>query len=153
MDYSCKYSGYYAFGAATLDVDFTPDPEAPNPPTISGPTEIKPDKIYTYEFSAVDPQGDDIYLYISWNVGSTVGSWLGPYKSGEKVQQTHIWTEEENFVLRAKARDVNKNTSIWTSFDVKMPRNKDITTHRLNYLVKQLDQFLILQKIVQMLLQ
>lgn len=153
MNYSCKYSNYYAFGANTLVVNFDPDPNAPNPPTISGPKKIKPNIEYTYDFSAVDPQGDDVYLFISWNLGSAGGNWQGPYKSGEKIQVKHTWTEEKNFVLRAKAKDANTNTSIWSSFDVNMPRYKDINAPILNYLIKHPGLYLIFQKIIQRLLQ
>jgi hypothetical protein len=153
MDYSCKYSNYYAFGAGTLEVDFKPDPEAPEKPTISGPNSIKPDKEYTFEFSAVDPQGDDVYIYVQWTIDMPGSGWLGPYKSGEVVQVNHTWTEEKNFVLMARARDPDKNTSIWSSFDVIMPRVKEKTMSSLDFLPYHPHILALLQKIIRMLLQ
>jgi len=153
MDYGCKYSNYYAFGAGTLEVDFKPDPEAPEKPTISGPSSIKPDKEYTFEFSAVDPQGDDVYIYVQWTIDTPGSGWLGPYKSGEVVQVSHTWTEEKNFVLMARARDPDKNTSIWSSFDVIMPRVKERTMSSLDFLPYHPHLLALLQKIIRMLLQ
>ena len=153
MNYECKYSNYYAFGVNTLEVDFQPDPEAPNPPTINGPANIEPNKEYTYTFSAVDPQDDPVYIYISWKIGSIGSGWLGPYESGEEVQMSYTWTDEKNFVLRAKARDENKNTSIYTSFEVSMPRIRARNTPLLDFIANYLDSFPLIQKVIQRLLQ
>ena len=153
IDYNCKYSNYYAFAAKTLDVDFTPDPNAPEAPIINGPTNIEPNKEYTYEFSAVDPQGDDVYIYIKWTKDNYGSGWLGPYASGEVIEVSHTWTEEENFVLRARARDENKNTSIYTSFFVSMPRNRANNMPFYNFLAEYLHLFPILQRIMQRFIQ
>jgi C1A family cysteine protease len=124
MNYDCKYSNYFAFGANTLDVIFDPDPEAPEPPTIYGPSRIKPEVEYTYELTAIDPQGDDVYIYIKWDTGFSGSGWLGPFESGEKIQVSHKWDEEDNIILRARARDNNSNIGPWSSFEISISKIK-----------------------------
>ena len=125
MDYECTYSNYWAFGAYTLNVSFDPDPEAPDIPTINGPSDGKSGTEYTFEISAVDPQGDDVYIWISWGTGFGSG-WKGPYSSGEVVEFTHTWSQDENYIVRAKAKDTNDNESIWASFEFRMAKSKEV---------------------------
>jgi len=127
IDYECKYSNQYAFGAKTLDVSFDPNPEAPEQPTITGPSSLKPNIEYTYEFSAVDPQGDDVYIYVKWESGFGGSGWLGPVGSGEVIQASHTWDEEDNFVVRARAKDTDSNIGIWSSYEVSTPRSRTIS--------------------------
>ena len=123
MNYSGKYSNYYGFGAGTLDVSFEYEPLAPEQPTITGPTKGKPDTEYTYEFTAVDPQGDEIYLYIDWGDGTT-SWWDGPYASGETISENHTWDEKQEYIIRARARDLDRNEGQWASFEVSMSKHK-----------------------------
>jgi hypothetical protein len=128
MNYDCQYSNNYAFQAKTLDVLFEPDPNAPEKPMITGPTSGQAEREYTYEVSAEDPQGDEVYFYVKWDSGLT-GRWIGPYPSGEKVQITHTWNEDGNYIIRARARDSNNNISVWSSYEVSMSKNKAIDTY------------------------
>jgi C1A family cysteine protease len=134
MNYACKYSNYYAFGAKTLEVDFDPDPEAPLTPTITGPSDVNAGREYTFELSAEDPQGDDVEVYIKWKPGFGGSGWLGPYASGEKFEVTHTWTEEENVIVKARARDPDRNTGPWASFEVSMSRDRQKETPFFDFL-------------------
>jgi hypothetical protein len=104
MNYSLMYSGsnQYAFGAETLNVTF--GSVAPTT-SITGPTVGKPNKVYTFDVSAVDPQGDDVYLYVNWGDGTNT-DWLGPQSSGTKIQVTHSFSQEKNYTIKAKAKDI-----------------------------------------------
>jgi len=133
IDYECKYSNNYAFGARTLDVNFDPDPEAPNYPTITGPSTVKPETEYTYEISAVDPQGDDVYIYIKWDSGFGGSGWLGPYASGETIQVSNTWDEKDNVVIRARARDGDNNIGPWSSLQVTMSKSKSKETPSFDF--------------------
>ena len=49
------------------------------------------DKPYTFVFSILDNQGDDVYLEIDWGDGATTEA--GPYPSRKSVSFTHTWSE------------------------------------------------------------
>jgi hypothetical protein len=102
MNYSLKYSSQYAFGAETLNVTFGSD--APTT-SITGPTSGRVNKEYTFDVSAVDPQGDDVYLYVNWGDGTNT-DWLGPYASEEAVQISHSFSERIIYTIKAKAKDI-----------------------------------------------
>lgn len=146
LNYDCKYSNYYAFGARTLDVNFDPDPEAPDFPTIDGPTDVKPEVDYTYQVTAVDPQGDDVYIYVKWEPGWLGTGWLGPYASGETVQVSNTWDEKDNVVVRVRAKDLDNNVGPWSSLQITMPRVKSTETPSFYFF----QQFPILYRILRL---
>jgi C1A family cysteine protease len=137
MDYGCKYDNFYAFNARTLNISFEPDIEAPEAPTISGPSSGKPNTEYTYIVSTTDNQGDDVYYYVDWGDGDKT-RWDGPHVSGEEVELSHTWESEETYYVRVKARDTNNKVSGWTLIDISMPRNKAIENPFLKF-IKQFD--------------
>ena len=95
---------FYAFG--------TPN-EAPEPPLKpDGPYEGRVYVEYTFNSSATDPEGDEIYYLFDWGDGSNSG-WIGPYTSGEEVSASHIWTEIGDYEIRVKAHD-GKRKSNWS---------------------------------------
>lgn len=104
MNYSLKYvdSSQYAFGAETLNVSF--NSEAPTT-SITGPTSGRIRKRHTFDVSAVDPQGDDVYLYVNWGDGTNT-DWQGPYESNEIIQVSHAFSEQKNYTIKAKAKDI-----------------------------------------------
>ena len=104
MNYSLKYvdSNYYAFYAETLDVAF--GGAAPTT-SITGPTSGKVNTNYTFDVSAVDPQGDDVYVYVNWGDGTNT-AWLGPYTSGAVIQVSHAFPEQQKYTIQAKAKDI-----------------------------------------------
>jgi C1A family cysteine protease len=124
MNYGCKYSNNYAFAAKTLNVTFNYNPEAPEKPTITGPIRGEAEGEVTYDVSAVDPQGDDVYIYVKWG-DNKADFWDGPYSSGEIIQKSHTFDEKDNYVIRAKARDMDRNEGPWSYLEVKMPKNKN----------------------------
>jgi outer membrane protein assembly factor BamB len=97
----------------------------PNTPTIDGPTSGKVDTSCEYTFSAIDPDGNDVYFYIEWGDG-TDSRWIGPYNSGEKITKSHKWSEQGNYTIKAKAKDVFDEESEWATLEVSMPKNKII---------------------------
>jgi hypothetical protein len=153
MDYDCKYSNYWAFGARTLDVDFEPNPEAPLKPTITGPSSGNAGRDYTFEVSAVDPQGDDVSIWVKFENNYGTG-WEGPVASGEKIQVTHKFSEDHNWVIRARARDGDRNTGPWASFDFVMSRERqfdnkfDFLQNIINHLLEFKLFKIILEKII-----
>jgi hypothetical protein len=117
MNYSLKYSGYNAFGAETLNITF--GGAAPTT-SITGPTSGKVNTNYTFDVSAVDPQGDDVYLYVKWGDGTNT-TWLGPYDSGEVIQVSHSFQERKNYTIKAKAKDIYDNEGKEQPLKIKVP--------------------------------
>ena len=97
--------------------------EPPNKPTINGANSGKPGISYDYTFSATDPDGTPIYLYIDWDDGE-IEEWIGPYTSDEKIIRIHTWTEQGMYTILARAKDVYDIESDWAELSVTMPKNK-----------------------------
>jgi hypothetical protein len=135
FDPSNKYTDETA--AATPGGGSTNNP--PEAPSISGETHGNAGTEYTYTFSSVDPDGDDVYYYISWGDGYTE-VWDGPHASGANVDIGHTYTREGSFNLEAKAKDIHGEESSWASLSVTMPRAKSISNTFLINILKQISQ-------------
>jgi len=94
--------------------------QPPATPTITGPAKGKVGTATEYNFTATDPDGDKVYYFIDWG-DTTNSSWIGPYSSGEKITQSHTWSEKGTFTIKAKAKDIYGNESDWGTLSVTMP--------------------------------
>jgi hypothetical protein len=114
-------------GDLDIEVTITNNEEMPNlapdAPEIDGQTRGAAGTEYEYTFNSVDIDGDDIYYYIDWDDGSNTG-WLGPYASGTDIKVNHTWSEQETYIILAKAKDTNDLESDWATLEVTMPKNK-----------------------------
>jgi hypothetical protein len=112
------------FGNPDLGVSSPLQDEPPSKPEIpSGPNSGKINQEQSYSTSATDPEGDDLYYCFSW--GDESVNWVGPYESGEKVSVSHSWSEEGEFELKVKAKDVTGAESEWSDpLPVSMPKIK-----------------------------
>ena len=110
-----------SFGISDLDSATVTiyDNSAPGAPEITGPSEGKFDVEYTYNFSAVDSEGNDVFFVIDWGDGSEVESAV--VGSGEVLQLAHTWSEKDEFTIQAKAVDIWDAESDWASLVVSMP--------------------------------
>jgi outer membrane protein assembly factor BamB len=117
----------------------------PNNPTINGPASGKVGKSYTYSFTSLDPEGDDIAEYIvNWGDGPDEAL-SGPFPSGSPQSKSHTWTSKGTFIIKAKAMDINEGESDWSEFSVTIPRDKTTRTLSLWMLLERfpfLQQFL-----------
>jgi len=120
------------------------DPDAPDAPTIDGPLSGKVGVEHNYTFVATDPNGDDVYYYITWGDG-TYEEWNGPYASGETVTLSHTWDKKDTYPIIARAKDTNELIGPWETFIITMPRNK--ATDNMLFL-RLLERFPIIQKIL-----
>ena len=102
-------------------------PEAPN-----GPDNAKINVPQTYTATTDDPDGDLIYYLFDWDDGTNSG-WVGPYNPGEIAHASHTWTEENNYKIKVKAKDINGIQSEWSE----SPKNgKFSNSHIMNLFVK-----------------
>ena len=86
----------------------------------SNPDLGKPEE---YIFTAIDPEGDDLYFYIEWE-NDKCGEWIGPVESEKEIRSSHIWEERDTFNIRFKAIDLHGYESPWMDFKVTTPRLK-----------------------------
>ena len=119
-------------GDLEIYVSVTSNEEVPNEPpekhTITGPTSGKTGEEYNYTFMSTDPEGHDVYYLIDWG-DNTSTEWLGLYDSGEEITLSHIWAEQGNHIIKAKAKDVYGLESDWATLEVSMPKTKQSTHH------------------------
>jgi glutaredoxin len=109
----------------------------PNTPVITGPPKGKPSVDYTYNFTATDPDGNQISFYVDWGDNTSTG-WLGPYASGYLLTVNHQWAEKGTYLVKAKVKDEHGLESDWGSLSVTMPTKFDITQYPfLHWLFEQ----------------
>ena len=119
MNYSLKYSTVSAFNVETLNVTFgSKEPIT----TITGQLEGRPNKEYTFDVSASDPQEDKVYLYVNWGDGTNT-DWQGPYESEEVIKFSHSWSEGD-YTIKAKAKDISGNEGPEQPFKISLPRSR-----------------------------
>jgi len=129
------------------------EPAINNPPNRPsrpfGTTSGKPNKSYTYQTLATDPDGDKIYY--KWDWGRDVTSdWLGPYESGEFHYATHSWTSKGSYEIRVKVKDEYGAESPWSDpLPIRMPKNSYIFIDSLllQLLERIMERFPILEEI------
>ena len=86
---------------------------APQAPSITGPKNIKPNVLYEWTFKAIDPDGDNLYYEIDWEGDFVIDEQIGPFKSGEEINQSHSYDYVGSATIRARAIDVYGEISEW----------------------------------------
>ncbi len=123
----------------------------PDKPLITGPTSGKADTPYTYTFTSTDPDGDDVSYYIKWGDGDTT-DWTTFQPSGPLgYSESHTWSSQETYTIKAKAKDIYGAESDWAELTVTMPRNKAINKPFLNFLENHPNLFPLLRLLTQLL--
>ena len=99
--------------------------DPPGAPTIDGPASGKAGTSYDYDFTATDPEGEDVYYYVDWGDG-TFDDWFGPFASGTAGTASHTWEEQGDYTITAKAKDTNGLIGPEATLPVTMPRNRAV---------------------------
>jgi murein tripeptide amidase MpaA len=115
---------------------------APSDPAIEGTNRGSPGVEYEFNFMSDDPEGHMIYYFIDWGDG-TYEEWIGPYDSSETIDVLHKWSEKDRYTVKAKAKDEFGSESAWSSFDVNIPRLKEMPNSILQMLTDRFIKFLI----------
>ncbi len=93
-------------GAGLLLLVGCPQNNPPNAPVRPmGPDSGLVDTAYEYSTSAVDPDGDSIWIRFFWGDTDSTG-WLGPVVGGAVVSDSHGWDTSGMWTVSAVARDV-----------------------------------------------
>jgi parallel beta-helix repeat protein len=95
----------------------------PSRPTIDGSKEGKPGISYEYTFVSTDEDNDEIYYTIDWGDGTIENTSFLP--SGAEVTKSHIWGQEDTYLIRAKAVDTYGDESDWGQIQINIPRSKN----------------------------
>ncbi|MDH5374625.1 MAG: PKD domain-containing protein [Candidatus Bathyarchaeota archaeon] len=76
---------------------------APNRPSLTGPTSGYVGETYTYTARATDPDGDKIKYKFYWRDGTTTTT--GFYSSGDYVSRSHSWGSAGTYYVYVEATD------------------------------------------------
>ncbi|UCF13535.1 MAG: hypothetical protein JSW06_04560 [Thermoplasmatales archaeon] len=105
--------------------------QPPETPNITGPSSGKPGVEYDFNFSTIDPDGDDVYYCVSWGCcGSGDFHTYGPYESGVEVTLSHSWPEQGGYTIQAYAKDIYDAESDIATLEISIP----LTHHIINTL-------------------
>ncbi len=126
---------------------YTPtENQPPTAPVIVGPPHGKKNTVLSYNFTSSDPDDDDIAEYtINWGDGTGDETITGPFESGETITATHSWAKNGDYVITAKAKDINDAEGPPGSLSITIPRTKTVYTPFLNFLENHPNLFLVLQ--------
>lgn len=94
--------------------------QPPIAPTITGPAKGKVNVATRYNFTTIDPDGDEVSYFIDWGDG-TNNSWIGPYLSGDIIPISHSWSKKGTYMIKVKAKDIYGNEGDWGQLSVTMP--------------------------------
>jgi hypothetical protein len=86
---------------------------APDKPTLTGPTLGVLNKNYEYTVVATEPDGEDVYYFIDWGDGTNTG-WFGPYSPGTSTVSQKAWNAPANYTVKARAKDIHDVASVWS---------------------------------------
>jgi hypothetical protein len=101
----------------------------PNTPTITGPVKGKLMVETTYNFTATDPDNDNVSYFIDWGDNTNTG-WFGPYQSGASINQSHTWLIfGGTYTIKAKVKDIYGFESDWGTLSVTMPLSCEPPPH------------------------
>ncbi len=88
--------------------------QAPNTPTVWGPTSGNPNVSYDFNATTTDPNNDQISIRFAWGDGDT-SSWSPYYTSGSTITMAHSYSGTGTYNITAQARDIHGLRSSWSS--------------------------------------
>ncbi len=96
--------------------------QGPETPIITGPTNGKTGKPYTYHLFSSDPDGDEIFYLIKWDDNANICI-IGPGSSEEWLSEHHTWLKPGTYVIGSKAMDVwGSQSADWSHLTVNISR-------------------------------
>lgn len=106
------------------------DNTQPDKPTIDGEVEGQIDVEYEYTLTAIEPDGHDISYYVDWG-DETNSGWTDFVASGTEEKLAHTWTEEGDYIIQCKVKDLFNNESEWETLEITMPVSQQVTSYPL----------------------
>ena len=112
------------------------DNKAPiTPKEILGSKYYRPGVTYTYNTSTYDPEGDQ--LYYKWWWGEDGTRWLGPFNSNETVEIKIEFYFDDPRTIKVIVQDSYHARSDWARLEVRVPRDRTITSSLLLMLLER----------------
>jgi leucine-zipper-like transcriptional regulator 1 len=91
-----------------------PGPNQPPVPSIPyGPSYANIGQGNNFSGSAIDPDGDSIFIRFDWGNGY-ISDWSYLMASGDSVLITNTWSEPDSYYVKAQAMDIKGMTSDWS---------------------------------------
>ena len=116
----------------------------PDKPMIDGTELGKPGIEYEYSLVTSDPDGDNVFYYVEWGDDSVDG-WTDPYESGVSITVSHVWDEQDTYVIRAKSKDIYNVESDWAELELVMVKQKSSNFFSVPLLEKLIERFPLLK--------
>lgn len=111
----------------------------PEMPTITGPINGNPGKIYDYDFTnCIDPDGDDMTYHVEWGDGSVDEGFV---ESGGDFTLSHSWNKKGDYTIKARLIDIYDAEGDWATFDVSFTRSIALQLYLNNDLFFQFVNF------------
>ena len=115
--------------------------QAPEKPTITGPTTSEIGMMCEYHIRSVDPQNDDIYYEIKCSDSPVVIVETCCCCSGEEIIFEYCWDNfyqsNNPFIINARAIDIHGHEGEWASFNVLIKANANPQVHFFNRFLQQ----------------
>jgi len=115
----------------------------PDKPEIDGPSNGKANTEYKYTISTTDLDNDDVSFFIDWGDGTTSG-WTGYHSTGTEVEISHEWQNDDNYIIKVKAKDINDVEGESQTLEVVIPMNRDFFFYIFQFLF---EEYPLLEKI------
>lgn len=103
---------------------------------------------YKCTFYSIDPDGDQVYYYISWKKidedirlcgpDEPVRPWYGPFNSGEEISKEHTFTETGTYKVTLLVKDIYNKIGPATEITVTY---KKVKTLQLPIFIQLLEKF------------
>jgi subtilisin family serine protease len=134
---------YHGHGRLNIYSAMYGAPLKPSKP--SGPLTGKVGQLLTYTTIAYDPNDDNLYYQWDWG-DSSPSVWDGPYPSGQQVSGQHTWSQNGNFNIKVKVKDIDNKESDWSDIlQVSITKSKTINIPLFRFLQKYSNLIELLQ--------
>lgn len=120
----------------------------PEAPIITGPAKGTVGVTYDFTFNTLDPDGDQIYLWIEWFPGCPGILWEGPFDSGVDVVIPYTYTQQGTFTISAVPKDIYDDVGPAGTHIVTMPRSKVLNMPFLRFLNSHPNLFPIIRNLL-----
>jgi len=137
-DYTITAQAIDEYGAAGVKTEYKIriGDQSPRKPDIDGPISGKENVEIDFEFTAIDPENDQVWFDIDWDDGKVITD-FGPYNSGEKVTKSHKWTMPGTYIVKARAKDNFDYYGEWESYQIKIPRVRNFNLNLFELLFER----------------
>ncbi len=122
----------------------------PNRPApIHGPSKGSVNVEHKFTASATDPDGDQLYYQWNWDESTPDEDWYGPFNSGKEVEVNHSWSEQNEYHVSYRVRDIHSNVSNWAQYvPIQIVKSRSTSqSHSLVFIKQLLGRFPVFMRV------